>query len=285
MLNTKFAGIMHIKKSQQFQGGNPRVFFRRVGIHDWCRPGDAQTAGGVISRAKASSARVVHLTPPLRNTRLRPTVSSLARTAPRSQPTGTVDAYTGRSRSERRPRGPRVRVGPGAGGPEPSSQAGGQPTSLLFPRLARALSPSLRCFVRPLPFLSPSPEATPRLVSVYRAGSRRRRDCGRDGRGARGDEDAVQGVLDRGLLPPALLLLRCRPHGRFSLPPLASSFFPRDCAVLLCGFLNLGSVDSAGARSCSLQLPWCGPCGSNRQQHWRFCSLDPRLPRYFWDTE
>jgi hypothetical protein len=120
--------------------------------------------------------------------------------------------------------------GPGAGVTAPSPSTGEQPAYLSLLSLSLSFSnyspvPSLQVFVAlpaPRSLSSPPPDATPRLVSVSPTGGWRRRDCGSEGRGARGDEDAVQGVLGRGLLPPALLLLlrRCT-NGCFSLslPP------------------------------------------------------------------
>lgn len=122
--------------------------------------------------------------------------------------------------------------GPGAGVTAPSPSTGEQPAYLSLLSLSfsnYSPVPSLQVFVAlPAPrSLSSAPlDATPRLVSsrlvsVSPTGGPRRRDCGSEGRGARGDEDAVQGVLGRGLLAPALLLLRRCPNGCFSLslPP------------------------------------------------------------------
>jgi hypothetical protein len=108
-------------------------------------------------------------------------------------------------------RGPCVRVGPAR-----ASQRHQQPPNLfgLLP------FPVLYSPCRPLPcpfslsFLAR--HATQRIGSSPRKAAALRL---RATKGGRGDEDAVEGVLNRGLLPPALLLLR-RPHGRPSLSPL-----------------------------------------------------------------
>jgi hypothetical protein len=114
---------------------------------------------------------------------------------------------------------PCVRVGPAR-----ASQRHQQPPNLFcLPSFPTTL---LYSPCRPLPpLLSPrSPRhATQRIVSS-RLLWRRQRSL-RATKGGSGDEDAVEGVLDRGLLPPALLLLR-RPHGRPSLsvsPPSTST--------------------------------------------------------------
>ena len=127
-----------------------------------------------------------------------------------------------------------------------SAITAGQPPLPPFP-----LVPPSPC--RPTPPLSPvsllAPHATHRLVSSGAGSGAAPRE---HGKGGSGDEDAVEGVLDRGLLPSALLLLLRRPHGRPSLSLSLPLFLFRGGPQR--GF-GSGVGISVGARCRGLQLP------------------------------
>lgn len=78
---------------------------------------------------------------------------------------------------------------------------------------------------------------------------RRRRRLRKEGGGRAGNADAVQGVLARGLLPPAVLILRC-PHGRAPFPlPLPLRFRLMDCCWAISGRDGVRGLGSGGIGS------------------------------------
>jgi hypothetical protein len=95
---------------------------------------------------------------------------------------------------------------------------------------------------------------------------------GAEGRGTRGDEDAVQGVLDRGLLPPTVASL--------SLPLSSRLPFSLDKRWFSAGVWIWDRRASAGARHRDLQL---SPCERNNTGV--FARETLVLPRYCWDTQ